>query len=493
METQNHLGIYLGKETATVVCLGSQGRGRKVLDCFSVSVEQGQQAEQTGGGIVGLVNLIAEACAKKGPMYQNCEAAVALDCAMFMQHNVHTGFNDPKQIAATIRFDTEEALAMDISDVVLAFKTTSSSQTGSELTVFTAQKEILSEIILSLQSNNIDPVSVEPDVNCLSRFIRQNVPGPQSQEGATIFAMLSARNGYFIASPTSRKQSSPEPIGMRTLLLGSTQDREQLLTREVAVTAALAGSREPVNYLKVSDSAGSVDVRQVGERLGIETASVDLAQCADTDPQDLTDCADHVDFAIAYGAALSDLERQQGINFRSDFMPYEGRKIRLQKALKFLSISVMVLVFAAGLHLQLQLLQRNKPRGRLREKFGQQYSAVTLGKKLPDKPVNELKGIKRRIESVKKGLLSVTGEESVSAKLTLVLRAFNKCASQTGLNIDSISVTTKMIRIVGSTSSRKNTLKLRRAVEDSELKILQDHLVLEGGRDTFGMTVVPKE
>ena len=490
MEAQNHLGIYLGKEMVTIVCLGSQGRSRKVLDCFSVSVEQGRQAEQAGGGIVGLVNLIAEACTEKGPIYQNCEAAVALDCAMFMQHNVHTGFNDPKQIAATIRFDTEEALAMDISDVVLAFKTTSSSQTGSELTVFTAQKEILSEIILSLQNNNIDPVSIEPDVNCLSRFIRQNVLGPQPQEGATIFAMLSARNGYFIASPTSRKQPSPEPIGMRTLLLGSAQDREQLLTREVAVTAALVGSSEPVNYLKVFDSAGSVDVRQVGERLGIESDSVDLAGSADTNPQDLADCADHVDFAIAYGAALSYLERQQGINFRSDFMPYEGRKIRLQKTLKLLSMSVMVLVFSVGLHLQLQLLQTNKPRGRLRERFQKEYSTVMMGEKIPNRPLQKLAGARRRIENVKKGLF--TGEESGSAKLTLVLRAFNKCASQTDLNIDSISVTTKMIRIVGSTSSRKNTLKLRRTIEDSELKILQDTVVVEGGRDTFIMSVVPK-
>jgi len=382
---------------------------------------------------------------------------------------------------------------MDISDVALAFKTTSRSQAGSALTVFTAQRKILSEIISSLQSNNIDPVSVEPDINCLSRFIQQGACGTGPQEGAAIFAMLSARNGYFIVFPQSRKQSWPASIGMRTLLLGSTQDREQLLTREVAVTAALVESSESVNYLKVFDSAGSVDVAQLGEKLGIESAFVDLAESSDTDPQTLADCADTIDFAIAYGAALSDLERQQGVNFRSDFMPYEGGKIRLQKALRFLSISVMVLVFAAGLYLQLRLLQTNKPRSRLREKFGQQYSAVMPGKELPDKPLKELKTEKRRIENVKKGLLSATGEESVSAKLTLVLAAFNKCASQTDLNIDSISVTTRMIRIVGETSSRKDTLKLRRAIEDSELKIIQDHLGSKGGRDTFSMTVVPKE
>ena len=50
---------------------------------------------------------------------------------MFMQHNVHSKFNDPKQIAATVRFDAEEALATDISDLAIAFKITSSNQAGS--------------------------------------------------------------------------------------------------------------------------------------------------------------------------------------------------------------------------------------------------------------------------------------------------------------------------------------------------------------------------
>ena len=39
MESGNHLGIYWQTRRATVVCLAPPGRDRKVLDCFSVSVE----------------------------------------------------------------------------------------------------------------------------------------------------------------------------------------------------------------------------------------------------------------------------------------------------------------------------------------------------------------------------------------------------------------------------------------------------------------------
>jgi hypothetical protein len=209
----------------------------------------------------------------------------------------------------------------------------------------------------------------------------------------------------------------------------------------------------------------------------------------------LADCADPVGFAIAYGAVLSHLEKAQSVNFRNDFMPYQGKKVRLQKAMKFSSVAVIVLMLAAGLYFQLQLWQENKYRNRLHEKFEKQYSAVMLGKKLPagSDPVKKLTGELRRIESVKKGLLSVTGEEAISAKLTLVLEAFNKCAAQTNLNIDSIAITTKTISIAGNTSSRENTLKLFDAVRNSGLEVLQQYLEAKGGRDNFSITVEPKK
>lgn len=487
MQSQNYLGIYLSKDTATVLCLGLQGHDKNVLGCFSVSAEKTEG--QSSPDLLELAGLIARGCAERELQFS--EVAVALDCAMFMQHDVHSEFDDPKQIAATIKFDTEEALGTDITDVATAFKIASTDQTGSELAVFTAQRKILSEIILSLQSNNIDPVTVEPDVNCLSRFICQNVSLSEPQQGGTFFGIFSHHNGYLIVPgvPGSQKQSA-----VRTFLVGATQNRGELLERHLPIATTLLNAGKPINCIKVFDSAGSVNCQQLGEKLGVEADYVDFADSAGTSPQTLADCDDPVGFAIAYGAALAHLEKAQSINFRNDFMPYMGRKLRLQKAVKFLSISVTVLLLVLGLYLQLQLFQKNKPRSRLRDKFAKDYSAVMLGKKLPARsdPVKKLAGELRRIRSVKSGQLSATGEESVSAKLNLVLEAFNKCASQIDLNINSIIITTKTISIVGDTSGRKNTIKLRQAIEKAGLKILKDNLELKGGRDNFRITVEPR-
>lgn len=479
MESQNHLGIYLSKDSATVICLSSKGKGdKKVLSCFAVSVEEPEQT---------LASLIAQRCAEKIPSYRQCEISVALDCAMFMQHNIHTQFTDPKQIAATIRFDAEEALATDITELAVAFKIISTDKTGSALTVFTAKRKILSEILLALQSNNLDPVAIEPDVNSLSRFITRKFSF--DDDSHPLFSLLSGRNAYFIVYSKSQQSCS-----VRTLLIGSAQSRTEVLTRQIPLTTSLLSPGESVNSLKILDSAASVNFQNIAEKLNLPADAINPAQLTGTDSQALAECPDTVGFAIAYGAALVQLEKEQPINFRNDFNPYQGKKLRLQKAAKFLSIAVTILVLALGFYFQAQLLQQNKYHSRLRSKFQKQYASVMFGKKPPTKtsPAKKLSGELRRIKDVKSGQFSVAGRQSVSARLTFLLEAFNKCAKQTNLNINSISITKKVISVAGDTSSRKSTLKLFDSIKKNKLNILQQRLDAKGGRDNFRITIEPK-
>jgi hypothetical protein len=485
-ESKSCLGIYLTKDTATVICFSSQGRDCSVLDCFSISSQEQQERNPQGRA-----SLISQGCAERGFAFS--EVAVALDCAMFMQHNVHSDFNEPKQLAATVRFDTEEALAKDITEVAIAFNIISSDQAGSQLSVFTAQRKILSDILLALQSNNIDPITIEPDINCLSRFICQKISSPESQRGGTLFGMLSRRSGYLIIPQLSAGLSTQKTPIVRTFLIGPTQNRNELLAREVLMTTASGQIGEPINCLKVFDSSGSIDYKQLSNKLRIEVSALDLAGSVAADPQTLANCDTTVDFAIAYGAALALQEKTQSTNFRNDFMPYQGKKVRLQKALKVASYSVTILMIAVGLYFQTSLWKVNRGRSAAHKKFTKDYSSVMLGKELPDKinPVKKLNSELTRIKDVKKGLINAEGEKSISSKLTMVLQAFNSNAAQTGLNIDSITITDK-INITGDTSSRGNTLRLFEAIKKAELEILQQRLDEKEGRDNFTITVMPK-
>ncbi len=488
MESHNYLGIYISKDTATVVCVNSHGRGEKVTGCFSVKA---QEQEQPNMQI--LANLIAQGCDERKLAFS--DVAIALDCAMFMQHSIHSDFTDSKQIAATIRFDTEEALATDITDVALTFEITSTNESGSTLTVFTAQRKILSEVLLSLQQHNLDPITMEPDINCLSRFINNKIPISQSKQG-TLFALLSRRSGYLIIPPAPAGADSQKSSIVRTFLVGPKQNRTELLKREVLMTSALAQSAEAINFLRVFDSAEAVDKKTLSEKVGLETADIDCFDTAQNEIQPYADCADRVDFAIAYGAALTLFEKEHSVNFRDDFSPFQGKKIKTQNALKFAAVSVSVLFIAIGLYFQTQLFNVNRDRKKIRSKFTQEYSAVAL-EKLPDKTtfknaVRELRSLQRKIEAQKKGL-GDTDQTSILSKLTLVLFAFNKCAAQTDLNIKMLSITGQNITITGDTSGRQKSITFFDQLRKSGLSVDRPNYDLKGNRDGFSITVTPKK
>jgi len=486
VELNNYLGIYISKGTATVVCVDSQRMGGEVVGCFSIRAqEEGEMLPQA------LANLVSQGCSQR--QWGFGEVSVALDCAMFMQHNVHSDFADAKQIRATIRFDTEEALATDISDVAIAFQIVSGGQSGSDLTVFTAKKKMLSDLLLSLQSSGMDPVGIEPDVNCLSRYIGRKVAGGEGEQGRTMFGVLSARSGYLMA-PHQNGAGEQKAARVRTFLVGSVKNRSGLLAREAIMTTALTEDSEPISRVRVFDSAGSADYEQLGERLGIEAGTIELVGPDVADEQALAD-VEPVDFAIAYGAALGHFDKAPAVSFRDDFMPYQGKKLRMEKALKYFSISVTVLLVAVGLYFQTRLFNVNKYQTRVRQKFAKDYAIAMSNVKLPNdltikKAVDRLK---KERERILKGKSGITDDEAVSSKLALVLDAFNKSAAQTKLNITKVSIGPKTINISGWTSSRANTNRFFADVKRNGLNIVKEGGdATEPGRDKFNIRVEPR-
>jgi len=451
-----------------------------LLGCFSLDVE-GDDAT----GQQTLADRIARACAERGLKFT--ESAVALDCALFMQHRVHSEFNDYKKIAATVRFDAEETLATDISDMAVAFRIASKEPSGAHLDVFTAQRSVLSDLLLSLQSNGIDPVTVSPDAWCLSRYLAQSDrPG----EGGRIYALLSDRRGYLIGTPNTDGNSFT-----RAFPVGPSQDRTALLARESLVTTALSGSGEPVTKLYVLDALNGQMASELRSRIPFEVEDCDVAAIGRIDGGALTDCRNMVDFAIAYGAALPDSQKDRGTDFRTDHMPYLGRTRRLQRAVRFLSISLTVLLLALGVYAHTQLTRVGQYRIAQREKLEPDYLAVMPGEqRLPD----TMRGAVQRLASALRTIRANTSgigadRETMEAKLTLVLQALNACAAQTDLNIETVTLSGANIVISGDTSRRPNTLRVFDAMEKSGLVRKKEGYVEKGGRDTFTITVEPRK
>ncbi len=482
MESGNHLGIYWGKNKATVVCLAPPGRERKIVDCFSVTVEGESQGQQA------LADRIAQTCRERKLKFT--EVAVALDCASFMQHRVHSEFSDPKRIAATIRFDTEESLATDISEMAVSFRIVSSGDDGAQLDVFTARRAVLSDILLSLQSHGIDPVAVDPDVCCLARCLAQYVPTPEAADRGTLYALLSDSRGYLVAASGTQESSV-----LRTFLIGATQDRAGLLLRETLVTTGLAQTGHPVGRLCVLDAVDGLRPESLQERTGLQVSSCDLSRLqagktsASPEPQNA------VDVALACGAALGSADGADSVNLRNDHMPYLGKKRRVQRAICVLSLCVTMLLLSVGVYFHSQYIRVNKQRKALCDVLEADYLPVMPGETvLPtplSKAVEDLKKTYRRLREEKTG----ANQGSISAMLELVLRSFNACAKETDLSIKSITITANTVIIDGDTSSPQNTQKavqtMREIMKKDRVIVGPERVNEAGGRNTFSITAEP--
>lgn len=483
MQSGNRLGIYLRNNRATVVCLASQGRDHKLLDCFSVSVEEGAP------GWSALCDRIALACRERKVRFT--ESAVALDCGAFMQHAVHSEFSDPRKVAATVRFDTEETLATDVSDVAVAFRIASADEEGAQLNVFTAQRGVLTEIIQHLQANGIDPVTIDPDVCCLSRYLLAYAgTPPEAAPGGILYAALSDSRGYLVAA------CGPSEVPtLRTFLIGGAQDRTSLLVREALVTTALAETAQPVTHLCVSDVSGELVAQSVEERMARPVQECHLPALAGVTPEAIADAANAVDFALAYGAALTLDERAGSINFRNDHMPFLGKKLRQQKAVRFLSISLTILLLAVGIFFHSQLLRENQNRALLRAKLEPDYLAVMTGRKELPKTMKEANNNLERALRILRNERTGTGDQgSVSGRLTQVLKALNSCAKQTGLALDTITLTSSNTIIIGATTGRRSAVDLvLDALRKEGLEIGSTSVTPEGEQDKFTVTLPVKK
>ena len=480
MQTQNYLGLYIGKGQATGVCVHFKGHSRSAQGGFRVTVDPAEPEP-----FKALAQQIGQACADKKLKFD--ETMVALDCALFMQHQVHSEFANPKQIAATVRYDTEEVLATDVSTMAVSFQVVSSDEAGANLNVYTANHQVLQDLILALQGQDIDPISVEPDVSSLSRFVRRHQAGVKSDGAATLVGILSRQHGYFL-----RFGPLHQVVPIRAFLVGPLQNRTELLAREAFTTLASASS-EPIKHVVAYDSGGPVQVLQLAGKLGLEVAEADWFKGDQTGLQTLldADAEDPVAYAIAFGAGLAHGDKAHTANFRTDFLPYQGKRLRLHSALRWASVSVAVLMVAIGLHMQMRLMQVSKDRDQLQERVSKDYATVMRGKPPRGKnPVEELRREVRRIKDIKSGELSL--QESVLARLAILLKALSG-PNQTNLRIDSMEITTKTIRVDGSTPSLNSTQSLFRTLRDNQLEVTKEEVADKAGRSTFNINISPKK
>ena len=472
MEATKYIGVHISESQAAIAVLTPHSKGYEIeeLSSFDNSVVADQEPSSLGLQIAEYL---------KARDIEICDCAIALDCSLFTQHNIFTQFSDVKQIAQTVRFDTEEAMGMDISDLAVTFTITRKESIGSRVSVFTAKKEILKNIILDFQSNGLEPVTIEPDAVCLARCLMKDVG--VSEDENPLFSVFSQRSCYFIVPGRSGEQ----PF-VRTFLAQKGYDSSRVLSREVPLTINSPSISNAINIVYVSD-------QDSGQRF-TENTGIDLKYISENTAHDSSVLHDDqicVPAAAACGAAMINFVKSPKIDFRKDFMQYQGKRKILETSLRFLSLSLSVALIFIALLWTVRLVEIRSNVKDINAKISDEYTKAMKRSKVSNYPVKDLKGELNKLRKIKEGV-STGDQEGPPANLMMVLEAINNTPKNIGLKIDSISITEKTIRIDGSTTSRANTQAvLSEFRQHKGIKVGQETLKQVGPEDKFVVTLEP--
>ena len=473
MEQNNCLGIYVSKTGATAVLLSSNTAHPAILKCVTIAYPTPETAEGDASDGKSLANRLAARLASEGVRYG--DVCVSLDCTMYAQHNLHSEFTEHKQIANTIMFDAEEALARDATEMALAFSVIGTDEKGSRVTVFTADRAALSTMLSELQGANLDPTAIEPDIVCLARFLEHNFSLPKGAN--PLFVVLTGQACHMI-HPQGHHLS---PL-VRGFIVGRSQNVTSVLQREIPLTLAAMNLAEPVNAVFVAGPADALDAQKIAQTTGIETQVIDLAQTAGAG----ADGAAPAEFAMAYGAALAEVKRIRPNDFRRSFAPYQGKRLMMQKTLRAISIMATVSMVVLGAYLQLKVFRKASYISQLDKNLTQDYRTIMRGAD-PSKNRSILSSLQNTYVNLDKARSGAIGDEnSIPAKLTYILEAINKTPESIDLNVTNIDLTASRMGLGGDTSRRDNTLVLFDALATHpKLQKVGEQWGQKGNRDVF--------
>ncbi|ARN57835.1 hypothetical protein [Sedimentisphaera salicampi] len=462
MEHGKHLGIFISGETAYAGLFSAKAGQKKLLQSFSVSLA-GQEEDSSKS----LGRLLAEKISELEISYDY--VGLALGSGKFVQHYVTSGFTDRRRIARTIKYDVEDEVGVDVSTLTASFITHGEAPTGgTNCTVFTSKKAELISLLKDLQKNKIDPEVIQPDSICFLRAAAGQIETPK--QGSVLLAGRSESYGYIGIISASRGIEY-----IRSFKTGSSRSDSDI-ARRIAATIAACSPAEPVEKICIAGS--NINPYSIQSISGIDAEKIEA-------PDEHLSGFEYV----LMGASMMSREDAQS-DLRIDFMPYQGRKriIRTSLSALYLAAAVIVAVFAwkATLHANHLSQWENQ----VYEKVAEEYSVAMKGRDMDNLGKAELsmESEINRLRRIKAG--ETADVESVPTRLQFALEILNSMPNKESVKLDSVSITSRALRLDGSTSSRRDTQNFLKKIDSHEnLQRSQESLKQVGSEDSFTVSL----
>ena len=476
MNEKGSLGLFLSKDKAVAVWVSS-GSDSSVVRKLAITPDADEPS------VIALQ--AARAVGRDADEFD--EVFVAVDCAFYTQYKLHSEFDDYHQVESTIKFDAEEAAATDAMNLAVAFDITGKTSAGSEVTVYTADRQLLTDMLLDMQEGTLDPCFMEPDVVCLARAL--SYCASASERTDTSFVVLSHSSCYMIRLHADFAPSA------RSFLIGKGQDVTGILSREIMLASGATGPAQPMTSIVLMGELDSVDADLLAQRTGLEVQTAAPEKALAEPMADDEGIASH-ELMIAYGAAMAGRTRGHKTDFRRDFMPYQGRRKIVQSSLRLIGISLTILLVSIAVFFQLKTFRMRGYTRVLNKNALAEYKAATFGKK-PPRGMSVSSGLKRELSRAKQAEAGIGpgGDKSVPAKLTFFFEALSETPKKVDIKVQQITITERSMKVKGNTNSRSGTMALFNEIKKHPRISLSSERLTAGPdrRDIFDITLEPKK
>ncbi len=467
----NNLGIYLSN-TKALAAVVSTGEHIEVVECFTVAMQA--QAEQD------CPSLAAQISAELASRQVEFESvSIAIDCTLYTQHDVHSRFNDYRQVEKTIRFDVEEVIGDDANKMAIAFSIVKTTDNGSIVTVFSSPRRQLSEILKDFQSHGLDPEVIEPDVVAFARTVCNQMK--DDSEHSPLFAAFNDKICYnaVINSPHST------PV-LRSFLYADGADKVSLLTAQLRLTLARESISVPVDTVCVFGD--DINRQQLAQNSGLLAPEPNLMLKEGSTIFENASAAD-ISKAIAAGSSIASAAKRV-VDFRLDFAPYQGKKRIAEISLRVLALAASILLVVFASVNTLNIIRIKQDTAKVVQRTQEEYESAMKGGRMPARGAAlTLRGEATKLRRISSG--EETGDDNtISSRMRYILEAINSTPQNINLNINSITVSGGLMRIDGSTNSRANTQQMLAAIDKHpKLKRSQESLQQSGAVDSFSINI----
>jgi hypothetical protein len=316
------LALYIGIEEMTVVEVKKVDGTITHLQTFSIPIEQ-EQADSK-------VEVVHEANAMvliKERVLALGLADVPILLSLGCQHYhslLHTSdFEDIKLIQQTLRFDIEGSLFVDVDELAICFKKLAMDALGTELMVYSAQRDLLTKLHAGLAKNDLDALITVP---CESGWLNYLTSEVAQSRGAMI-AVGRSNTSIFIAI----LDASKELLLTRHTLCPMGHDGISLLQCELQRCIAILPDGLLLERLYYhTEGLDTASMEALSESLSLELVSLFVPSIAKS-------------FSI--GCATGWLNEETTADFREDNLMPEIIVKERALAMKGLSFSASLLFF----------------------------------------------------------------------------------------------------------------------------------------------------